>query len=137
MTAATEVRRGPQTDVVVAERVLGWSWVARRNGGGPYRALRSDRGKLVAMERDGTVWVRGCPGFSGDMAAAWRVVEALRADGWWFSLTQDNTDIWDVCFWRGERKGWFPTVEVRACAKFAPLAICRAALQAVDAGVPA
>lgn len=72
------------------------------------------------------------PRYSTDIAAAWRVVAKLRDDGWWFALKQDNTDIWDACFWRGEPRGWFPTVEARGCShnNSAPLAICRAALPA-------
>lgn len=74
----------------------------------------------------------GVPAYSRDIDAAWQVVAKLRADGWWFSLTQDNTDIWDAKFWKGEPKGWFPTAEAYGTADTAPLAICRAALAAME-----
>ncbi|HXI15224.1 MAG TPA: hypothetical protein VNM48_02550 [Chloroflexota bacterium] len=71
------------------------------------------------------------PPYSGDIMLAWELVGKLRSDGWWLSLSVNDygTEPWDcrMVLKEGER------TEKRAIAHgaTAPLAICRAALDAL------
>lgn len=116
---------GREMDARVAEKVFGLE-------------VMDDFPEVFAVGADGANAVvrKYMRHYSTDISAAWEVVEKLRSDRLWFTMMQDNTDIWDVKLWRGESKGWFPTVEYYGNAPTAPLAICRAALKAVDHARP-
>jgi hypothetical protein len=64
----------------------------------------------------------GMPHYSTDIAAAWEVVERLRAAGHWFDLR----DIRGNGYWASFGQ------EMSAEGKTASLAICLAALKALD-----
>jgi len=72
----------------------------------------------------------GPPAYESDIAAAWLVVEKMRADGFGFELDYGPTDA-SVCY------ATFTHMALRVFAherlKPAPLAICKAALAAVRA----
>ena len=64
--------------------------------------------------------------WSTDILAAWQVVEKLCQDAWWISLKQMGYKMgWRCLLTRG--------IAISADADTASLAICRAALKAVDA----
>ena len=72
-----------------------------------------------------------CPvaDYSTDIAAAWEVVEYMRAkDEWAFTLGTDTDGDWDATFWEGDTFH-------DATADTAPHAICLAALKAIGAEV--
>lgn len=102
---------GPETDRLVAERVMGIGW----QGGNPIDGY------------DGRwPWP---PPYSTDVAAAWSVVEKLtdNQDGYCFDLYRgtfpDQPPEWVCATLRGRGM-------VVACGQTAPLAVCRAALLA-------
>ena len=66
------------------------------------------------------------PAYSADIAEAWLVVEAVKARGWFFTLA-DVTELpeWHACFHSPDRKN------ADGANPSAPVAICRAALEAV------
>jgi len=67
----------------------------------------------------------GVPGYSANIGSAWRVVERMRELGWRLSLT-DLAGDWTAIFaHNGEKR------MRTAAAPSAPVAICRAALEAV------
>jgi hypothetical protein len=116
---------GPALNAEVAERVMGLDLTWRRFS---LDGLNRDLGP-----------VRAVPAYSTDLAAAWGVVEALRAcgfeveigsrtgGGWYASIVQSNG--WGYrC---DECDG--PVDPPFAYADTTPLAICRAALAALDA----
>ena len=76
----------------------------------------------------------GCPSYSIDIAAAWEVVEKMEACPYPHgaeigSAYVDGLDGYIVAFGRGGPE----PIDVAEFAVTAPLAICRAALKAVDA----
>lgn len=117
----TEVRTaGRELDALVAEKVMGWKRYGRRNSGtwtapGGFNASAGS-------------W----PTYSTDIAAAWEVVEAMQKKAW---VTEVSAD----CFVDGRPAGftahcWYDDDSRHyATADTAPLAICRAALQAMEA----
>jgi len=72
-----------------------------------------------------------------DPAAAWEVVEKMGALGWKFGMVQDGT-LWDVNTYNPDVRpscafcGHTPSGAINASAPTVPLAICRAALKAVE-----
>jgi hypothetical protein len=133
-----ERKAGTELDREVAERVF-----RRRHFVGaqmPEDALHNGEAteaQEVWMDAEGHRWCRFCgdmPQFSTDIAAAFLVVEKMRADGWRFSLDDSGSDgqTWEAWFcrdWSGE--SWAVAVyEERATREHA---ICLAALQAVAA----
>ena len=119
---STEMEAGRELDALVAEKVMGWT--------------RDDRGAWVPPGcrplRNGYYTERpGC--YSTDIAAAWRVVEAMRVAGWYTKVEDghdgppsENPRGWHCRVSRAY--DWF-----EGWADTAPLAICRAALAAVGA----
>jgi len=101
---------GPELDVEVAEKVMGWE-----------------------QDAPGSIWWRvgqrliEVPPFSTDISAAWQVVEHMRRRGRFVQITCPVGDeiAVDIEGPRGE------TLE-SSWAETAPLAICRAALKAVS-----
>ena len=64
--------------------------------------------------------------YSSNMAAAWRVVDRMRELGWFVSLDAVfETPEYEVEFWKPGR------TDFGCCDPSAPVAICRAALEAV------
>lgn len=121
-----EMPAGRELDGLVAERVMGRC---------PHREQRryvhqSDTGfECVACGKD--VYGReNCPAYSTSIEAAWQVVEKLKADGWWIAVEHEAPDdperAWGACLSPN------PHLPVWEMAETAPLAICRAALMAVE-----
>lgn len=120
---------GPELDALVAEQVLGWTRVCIRNVG------------LWGCRPEHTYELHGdlapVPDYSTKMAAAWLVVAAMVAKG--HSVDIDNrrqhrkrSMPWTVAFaWPDMHHQADP----REAAKTAPLAICRAALRALEGSV--
>lgn len=140
MLNANEHTPGPTLDALVAEKVMGWK------ADGIY--WRDESGRVKERREAVMFEIRWSP--STDIAAAWEVGEKLRERFFVFSIdrieTPDGT-IWSCefqpkdfhSFWR-HASSW----EVEECAvngpcanlcnaDTAPLAICRAALKAVEA----
>lgn len=122
MSASGELPAGRELDALVAEKVMGWRlrenmgaaggrcWATGRTDGGSY-------GSGVYPEFE-------LPEFSMDMNAAWKVVTA----------SNTRLDLFGPA-WRGLWTASFsphPTAQ----GETAPLAICRAALKAVDVALP-
>jgi hypothetical protein len=138
-----KMKYGPELDALVAEKIFGMKvmiaknpafvqeimmaniWIDKQKGGHP---------QTVGM--DGSAGWYPCPEFSKDISAAWKVVEEMIYLGWWFNLAYDEGDIYKICFWKGEPKGWFPTVENHSKGENPSLPICRSALLAVSEGKP-
>jgi hypothetical protein len=117
---------GRELDALVAERVFGapyyWS-DAGSEGGTPLT------GNIVPgfAEWQTVASGREIPPFSTDIAAAWDVLEAMRAGGWGGELEYSPDGAgFRIMFWRSGKTR-------DACLQeTAPLAICRAALKAVS-----
>jgi hypothetical protein len=102
MVRATELQAGPEMDAEIGLRVFGY--------------------KLVSLAT-----LQPTPRYSTDVAAAWLVVEKMREMGLRPILMPDWGHQWQVKVYRESEHivetAWFDT---------APLAICRAALAALD-----
>lgn len=108
-----ELEAGPQMDALVAEKVMGWSirgelWKDKRG------TIRRSKSTFEQYEPS----IRWSP--STDIAAAWEVVEKMPMGMW------PSVDGWVVEIPDGSGD------EVEAPT--APLAICRAALKAIERG---
>lgn len=110
-------------DALIAERVFGWSWE------GEY--LTPPRSHRCGVWRDGDtlVFTDVLPHYSTDIAAAWLVVEKLRADGCDF-------DMRIVATWTANFGLDMGLLSFSADAETAPLAICLAALLACPSATP-
>lgn len=109
---------GPELDALVAQRVFGWTNLAER----PV----FNQMTMTGYRADGHPDVVKC--YSTSIAAAWLVVEHLRTNGWGVTLNMyPQPSTVEVALWDG--KG-FVRETIRATV---PLAICRAALNAVEA----
>lgn len=108
-----KLEAGPELDALVAEKVMGWNVhfvePELRNGREHWRDPVHNTLYLPSQ------W---CP--SGDIAAAWEVVEKVVPGPQGFNLYLSSA--WQASFAGGT-----------AVARTAPLAICRAALKAVGA----
>lgn len=127
------IEAGHKLDLLIAERVMGWTRGDRYGNGNGEWLRAEDAGKTWRLTWDQT------PRFSTNMADAWLVVTKLRADGYWVAVEPSGyaPDLggWDL-------EGWLATIvgprdvdysERRAgnrVAATAPLAICNAALKA-------
>jgi hypothetical protein len=122
---------GRALDALVAEKVMGWTALHRRDGGSAeYLGTVPDNsfvGASTAKRIPGKTYC--VPEYSTDIAAAWLVVERMRADGWWpevkYLVDWDNAAKWYAACHR-------PPHQWSATAATAPLAICRAALAALE-----
>jgi len=80
---------GPALDKLIAERVFGWQWVRDARGAEGWAVnVCALEGCIVGRGAawDGS-WIDPImPRFSADIAAAWRVVEQLRADDYELTL---------------------------------------------------
>lgn len=136
---------GRALDALVAEKVMGFRW--RRPiqplliGYVHYAALlpldAPADGRITTTPDDEalTACVRvidAVPCYSTNISAAWLVVEKLREMGWAnISVSNFHAPEWGCTLWREPDSDY----DEWADAPTAPLAICRAALQAVE--VPA
>ena len=125
----TPTPAGRETDARIAETVMGC-----------VRVIVNDRGELYGapphLIASGDIPAEHgrvrLPSYSTDIAAAWLVVEHLKSRGWSVRLSNKTVD-W--CWWcyvydyRSENAKAEATVQEET----APLAICRAALAAVEA----
>lgn len=113
---------GHELDEVVAVEVMGWVEVEATDVVGQRSGIEP-----------GTDYFRRVPEFSTEMAAVWRVVEkmaTLTPDPW--MLTLKNWNYYGNRTWTAEFTSHpLGPPRVEAQAETAPLAICRAALQAV------
>lgn len=110
-----------ELNAAVAEKVMGWKVIAGnfKFNAGPIMGIEICR-YVVLRRPEETRWsVEDLPDFSGDIAAAWAVVEKLKEIG--FSLTL-LCGGWCAEF--GQQECIHPLASV-------PEAICRAALAAM------
>jgi hypothetical protein len=136
MTAAAvavrEMEAGREMDALIAEKVMGAKWLPIPPG---YEALYHPRG-------DGRAWAAryietheggtedACPHFSTDIAAAWLVVENMVARCWKLDVQNRFAPTWG-CHVHFAAPNYSKVFET---ADSAPLAICRAALVAIEQG---
>jgi hypothetical protein len=123
----TTLAAGRELDALIAEKVMGWTdcrlddredetqsrWFV------PTGITPSGRVAVIAH-------------YSTDISAAWLVVERLRATGtrgWDIGLDTADHDEWLCQVWDDPEDNFIGS----ATASTAPLAICRAALAAVEA----
>ena len=123
----TTTQTDREMDARVAVEVMGWRNVRRRIRLVPPGWRLWD---WIIVGNDGT-GTRSVPPFSANLAAAWKVVAEMERRGFFVAL--DNRG------WRETDGYWceFASADYeeggRATAPTAPLAICRAALAALDA----
>ncbi|MGH2351203.1 MAG: BC1872 family protein [Chloroflexota bacterium] len=121
-SAAEAPRAGRELDAVVGERVFGWTVQTYSNQ--PYQ--------VDTTWQRGTAWTRRAivPAFSTDAGAALQVVERLADPGRrrGVEIVRDSDGRWHARFVRRGRAS--PRFTAAATL---PLAICVAALEAVDA----
>lgn len=126
---------GPELDILIAERVLGWS---NCHIGPTYRkAMGIPPEQLAKQPPDRTINFP-CHHYSQAIGCAWEVVEAMEKRGWFVVLssritwTSNKLEDWRVEFhlpmWRESSL----TRSAESEGLTAPLAICRAALVAME-----
>lgn len=121
---ASEMEAGYDLDVRIATEVLGWT----------QRVAKSQNPRSQKhWYRPGSNHPIVLPSFSWHIAAAWLIVEHLRARGIWLEeLTGRYETAYRAGFmWRGDHP--FSPHYVQEMADTAPLAICLAALAASSA----
>jgi hypothetical protein len=123
---------GHELDALVAERVMGWKWcdVRLRGSTNTVRVLLPPRDGYWRQDgaHDERDFARAAPPFySTEIRAAWEVVEALNERGF-------GVEVFRYGKAEGLEREWFVSIgDTEADADTAPLAICRAALKALDA----
>lgn len=126
---------GRLLDAEVAERVMGYSWYSFEDGGVfTYltKWMNTERETMIARRRDGTLDSYHGREYSTDIASAFLVVEAMQAQVWGITIqnwSHYGEKWWTVVF-RSHPLGPPP---VEAKADSLPLAICLAALAALEA----
>lgn len=127
---------GHELDALVAEHVMGATWERHANAHRDWLAFdHADSAKWRAVfatrDDDGNVEVwSACPDYSTDVSVAWQVVEKLHEWGLIVTISKGPDNFtWDVRGWNDR------TNDSRYIAhgETAPLAICLAALKAVEA----
>jgi hypothetical protein len=133
MIDVDQLAPGPELDALVAEKVMGWKQSAVN---GIYWV--DQEGKVRARRRSLMFEKMWAP--SSDIAAAWEVVEKL-SDRFMFSLDQVHKNTKDGKPRPAQWAAGFLSLNPSDGAAYwsersetAPLAICRAALKAVDTG---
>ena len=118
---------GKGFDAIIARQVMGWTKATLHDDVTGPEAYWCMGGKAMAPVDSFTP--------STDIASAWKVVEHLLCHGWdekhFFQLHYDNVDLWDASFYK-EPSGDGGGPDVWGTAPTAPLAICLAALKAVQ-----
>lgn len=124
----TDLKAGPELDALVAERVMGTvpcdDW----------RGFHAARGEWIRNEpHEGhKCYPRECcPAYSMLISAAWQVVEKMRSNDWWYAISHDRDGV-EVEFWKSPKRNYQPGPGTYENADTAPLAICLAALKAVQ-----
>lgn len=145
-TATAKATAGRDLDVLVLEKVLGYQWWRSSSSGNRCLFPPGKKPGWFNELADGTEplvsdWkMMRIPACSTDIAAAWEVVERLREYGWVIGLWIDD-EPWDAadedgthaCSLLGCNRGRTDPTDIREYADTTPLAICLAALRAVDA----
>ena len=123
-----KMEAGPEMDALVAE-LMGYICTGNTPEGKP---LMYEDGSDVLIVIDDK-WTPRCPHRrflpSTDISAAWPVVEKMQSNDWFFDVYDTSSHELNVSFiyyTAGEN------VRGEACEKSMPLAICRAALKAVE-----
>lgn len=120
----TELTAGRELDALIAEKVMGWKL--------DYEFADSIGAPTVPALRDQYDEWGMLPEFSTDISAAWQVVKRLADSGF-------NVTISRVLDWRDKyecylvKENWRDDERICKGADTAPLAICLAALKAVEA----
>lgn len=122
---STPTEAGRELDAIVAEKVVGYRWVK----GGTF-LLDSHLSVAVLVEANGThLDTKNLPRYTSDIAAAWEVVEKLHEMGLYVAISKDpDRFTWDVRGWNDKTN----SNRFIGFAETAPLAICLAALKAVE-----
>lgn len=118
-------------DEEVAEHVMEWTPHPNSNcrADGYWRLPETRASNLELLGKEDGPWDRvSVPKFSSDIAAAFQVVEKMRDDGWFFEFcTGPIAGVSTAVFCTA-----VPPKAHEAMDDSAPLAICRAALMAVE-----
>lgn len=128
-------------DVQVAEKVMGWKWMhilAKHNGRNEdYSRLVPGHTYEAFIEEPNAVWQPGIlgvrdnfsvPHYSSDIAAAWAVVEHMQALGFGW-LLEPHAHLYYCEFHREFYVKCWDSEQATI-----PMAICRAALLALEVG---
>jgi hypothetical protein len=120
---AEELAAGPELDILLAERVMGWSCTAPNEHGPVYQIWRDAAGE----------WQQEVPAYSTDIAAAWRLQDVIpmtvyaphasHADG-----EYENGERWSAEAVSPLCGPGNPYAAITAEGKDAPEAMCRCAL---------
>lgn len=160
-THAMDLPAGRELDAMIAERIMGLNVVARnwpcgwaegfyqaqhwpqrghewfRETGPVYAEVQTIWPPQVDPRHPDDPWgpytdVQPVPFYSTDITAAWQVLTHLQEQGYVPSVSRHRSepDAWWACFSREHRT---PDDVGEATGDTAPLAICRAALAAVEA----
>lgn len=126
-TTTSGVGVGRELDALVAERVMGWEQHDFHHVGDfvrPDAWRRFAENGHFAHHIQPHEWMRwqDVPAYSTDIAAAWQVVEKMKAEGYEACIDSDSDGDWSVIFTMNGEGIWC------SVKKDAPLAICRAAL---------
>lgn len=132
----SELQAGRELDALIAEKVMGLEWTTSSLTG----SMPIIGSPFRIAERSDFVWRSGwraivlCPSYSTDMAAAWLVFVAALQQVGSAAILADMEDFGRGLITRGQAEGVVTVVigEVTV-TDVAPLAICRAALAAVEA----
>ena len=112
-----KMEAGPEMNALVAERVMGWQKIRDP------LAPKGTTNRYRYVDKDWLGNDRRLPKFSTDISPAWLVVEKMLEKHEAFHLEYIPDKQWYAMF-------WFATYFTSADT--APLAICRAALKAVE-----
>lgn len=132
MTDFRTLPAGPELDVLIAARVLGWTncHVALSNAHGIPPEFADKQPPDHTINFPGLAWSRV-------ISSAWEIVGVMERRGWLLTLIRrtsvtehPNGVDWRAVFWRPSPDG----LEIEESADTAPLAICRAALAALEVG---
>ena len=137
-----KLEAGPETDVLMAERVMGWKTLPNPDGSITIYNQADKYLGLIWCEVDypdcGPYWQP-----STDIAAAWEVIEKLADEGHCPGLIYDDNGHWALSLEGAQDVPIGPDPQDIATSFFvnadmwcdtAPLTICRAALKVVNAG---
>lgn len=124
------MKAGRELDALIAEKVMGWKYRGYGNGGGEW----TFNGQKMAF---GGLNGGSLPHYSTNIADAWMVVEKMgRWHGFDFMIVMPDPE--QTFHLRTYEAGWYeatndgPERRVVSDADTAPLAICLAALKAVN-----
>lgn len=119
---------GRDLDARIAEMVFRWQWYIADN----VQYLRSPHPFAYGcvIDSEGTHYLKALPAYSTDIAAAWLVVEQIHQRGLCVSVSALHE--WDTKYECSVHHESILDVVASGEADTAPLAICRAALAAVQ-----